>query len=404
MDYRTLFIFDIVSLGIYFAVVQVLALLNRRMTGMHWFALSLLLELLKSVLQAGRGTFPTWAATLVPNLLNGLSVGACYLGFHWFLNRKPVRRRAMMITVALMLLIYPLLWAMHSRFATTYNGAPLLSLLTIWMLVSQGRGRFRMAARTAAGLILCRGLVALYRTAISFGAVGPIVVHANLPPVMSDPRALNATFIVMLSGASLLLVYLWFFVIESRRELEDSALRDELTGLLNRRALLRESRREIDRARQTGRPLTLVAIDLDFFKNINDRFGHQAGDNALATFAGLLRSEMREFDLVARYGGEEFFLLLPETTPHGAITVTDKVRAAIRTRPITFAGVDLKLTFTAGITEYLSDDCSFEQMMQRADAALYQGKTATRNCTVVDGVLLRPAGSADLFDLVDAPH
>lgn len=156
------------------------------------------------------------------------------------------------------------------------------------------------------------------------------------------------------------------------RSLKSLARTDSLTGIANRRVWDEELNRSLDRARRTQMPLTVAVLDLDHFKRFNDTHGHQAGDALLRDIARLLKSKLREGDIVARYGGEEFGMLLHGCSLNGAAEVIARIR------PL----VPYEQTFSAGIT----DSDGFESgatVVARADSALYRAKHQGRNCTIL---------------------
>lgn len=168
------------------------------------------------------------------------------------------------------------------------------------------------------------------------------------------------------------------------RELRQMATRDALTGLLNRRsfdALLSE---EIERARRLGHPLTLVLLDLDHFKGINDTHGHPAGDAVLAAIARLLELEVRTIDRVARIGGEEFAVLLMETTAGEGLVVARRLVTAMRARPVRVSdGVTLAVTVSAGVAGLPTYGEPETGLMAAADKALYSAKRGGRDCAML---------------------
>jgi diguanylate cyclase (GGDEF)-like protein len=158
----------------------------------------------------------------------------------------------------------------------------------------------------------------------------------------------------------------------------EQALTDELTGLVNRRRFVEVLEGEIARSGRLGLPLSVLFADLDDFKRINDRFGHPAGDEALRTFAALLRGELRGIDTAARMGGEEFAVLLPGTDHDGAVAVAERIRHALDVRELmreTVGGHGL--TTSIGVVQYRSG--TPDELLSRADAALYRAKEAGRD-------------------------
>ena len=162
--------------------------------------------------------------------------------------------------------------------------------------------------------------------------------------------------------------------------LKHQALTDSLTGLANRRALHQQLSVEWKRAVRSGKALSLVMLDLDFFKEYNDSFGHQAGDAVLQQTGALLRFQTRGHDFVARYGGEEIAIILPSTSLEGALILTERFRDAVESAPWPRAPI----TASFGVAcvaprEELDAEAGMNDLIARADAALYQAKAEGRN-------------------------
>ncbi|MBQ1033415.1 diguanylate cyclase [Micromonospora sp. C97] len=164
-------------------------------------------------------------------------------------------------------------------------------------------------------------------------------------------------------------------------EAQRLSLTDPLTGLWNYRYLRESIRREVERASRFGRMLSVLALDLDRFKDVNDTYGHAAGDTVLAEFARRVRGEIREVDLAFRQGGEEFVLLLPETDARGAAIVAERLGAAVRDTPIAveaYAGPVL-VTVSVGIAVFPDNGSTGREVLEAADDALYAAKAAGRD-------------------------
>jgi diguanylate cyclase (GGDEF)-like protein len=166
---------------------------------------------------------------------------------------------------------------------------------------------------------------------------------------------------------------------EATEELRRLATVDELTGLPNRRQFLARLEQELARSRRNGTPLCLATIDLDHFKRINDRHGHPAGDTVLRHIAAVIREKIRIEDSPARLGGEEFALLLPNTHPHQAHLVCDRLREAIASRLFELPGGGaIRVTLSTGVAALEADE-NLEALMRRSDEALYDAKEHGRN-------------------------
>jgi diguanylate cyclase (GGDEF)-like protein len=159
---------------------------------------------------------------------------------------------------------------------------------------------------------------------------------------------------------------------------QEQAMTDALTGLLNRYGLQRSLGREQAEARRYGRPLACLMIDMDHFKSVNDNHGHSVGDIAIQQVARILAEGVRGSDIVFRYGGEEFLALLPETNLEGAVALAEKIREDAVARLFGYGEHMLKLTLSVGVAS-LCDGESGNDMVARADLALYQAKALGRN-------------------------
>ncbi|MFI5833898.1 diguanylate cyclase [Micromonospora sp. NPDC051300] len=175
-------------------------------------------------------------------------------------------------------------------------------------------------------------------------------------------------------------------------EAQRLSLTDPLTGLWNYRYLRESIRREVERANRFGRMLSVLALDLDRFKHVNDTWGHAAGDAVLVEFARRVRGVIREVDLAFRHGGEEFVVLLPETDARGATIVAERIGAVVRDHPVPVDGhgdepLRVPVTVSIGIAVYPDHAGGGQQVLDAADDALYAAKAAGR-----DGYRLAPAG------------
>ncbi|MDP2305626.1 MAG: GGDEF domain-containing protein [Pseudomonadota bacterium] len=164
-----------------------------------------------------------------------------------------------------------------------------------------------------------------------------------------------------------------------RAELEQVSRTDPLTGLANRREMDRYLCQAVAQAGRSWRPLSFVLLDVDHFKQVNDRFGHAGGDAVLVELARRLRERMRASDLLARWGGEEFCMILPDTVVAGAFTVAERVRRLVADTPFLVGNELLKVTISLGVANLEPGRCEAVRLLQAADEALYAAKRAGRN-------------------------
>lgn len=173
--------------------------------------------------------------------------------------------------------------------------------------------------------------------------------------------------------------------VEARtRELETLARTDSLTGVLNRGGLMSSLTDEIDRAARYEHPLSVLMMDLDHFKHVNDQYGHQRGDIVLIEAVNIISKASRHSDSLGRYGGEEFLLLLPETTIAEAKVLAERIRQDVEQH--TFCqqeGLNISLTCSIGLTEYKPDQTQ-SSLLQTVDRMLYNAKDAGRNTVIVN--------------------
>lgn len=167
---------------------------------------------------------------------------------------------------------------------------------------------------------------------------------------------------------------------------------DVLTGVLNRRALVKRLQDAMVQARQQHLPLSLIFLDMDHFKSVNDRYGHQTGDACLRAVAEVIVDELRPADSLGRYGGEEFVALLPDTTLEQSLAVAERIRRSIETLQVHARGNTLQTTISMGVACLTGPTDTPDDLIARADAALYRAKTQGRNCVVAHASLHAVAG------------
>jgi len=166
-------------------------------------------------------------------------------------------------------------------------------------------------------------------------------------------------------------------------KLEEIATRDSLTGLLNKKEILRILEAELKRARRHAANISVMMLDLDYFKDINDTYGHQTGDNVLVAAARVIEKHVRGIDYVGRYGGEEFLVVLPATSRAESSEIAERIRHSLETTAITVSkSEEVNLTTSIGIAIFPEDSEEQRDLLSNADQALYHAKAAGRNRVV----------------------
>lgn len=227
-----------------------------------------------------------------------------------------------------------------------------------------------------------------------FGApmsVGAALFFGRAAQALIDPARLAAetaagTSIYMAAAISWLLLSLSFevalaglVIFRLGQQLRHAATHDSLTGLLNRAAMQDLLARETRRASRSRRPFSVIMLDIDHFKRVNDRLGHAAGDHVLQTLAGHMGRRLRSTDSASRWGGEEFLVLLPDTDGATAVSVAEQLRGVVSQAEIRWHHEGIALTISAGVAAWSGPEDSPTGLVDRADEALYEAKRAGRD-------------------------
>jgi diguanylate cyclase (GGDEF)-like protein len=387
MDLKTSYALYFVSLALYVIVLTAMALADKRVVGTRWLAYSVLAESIKMALQVMTGQIPRVLSTMVANELNLAAFFAMYMGLRWFMRREELRSRTWPAVMLALMVAYCGMFVLHIPYAFHVMAAGVLVLCgtTVQMLWRQKEERFRVPALITMSLLLCHMGLLLYRMVLAVEIYRGTTWQS---PTYDSRWNYSMLAIVMLANC-LLIMYVWFAAAEMYSAVEATAGIDVLTGCMNRRSLTRLAGQELARSERTGMPLTVVAIDLDHFKLVNDTYGHAGGDATLCAVVALLQDRLRAVDVVARTGGEEFVLLLPDTDAISGAKVVEGLCKAVDAMEVAYEGRMIRTTMSAGVTQGIPRSDSWTAIMNRADRALYGAKHAGRNCVVVDEQVLK---------------
>ena len=260
------------------------------------------------------------------------------------------------------------------------------ALLAVWMLGADAGFQYYLLATIPPGFasmnrpfvfkLLHAGVIIVFFLACDIWLRDIQPLYPQQDGVLATLRHINTV------GACLLLAGLSYaqalLVKKSGDALRRIASTDQLTGLLNRRSFSEIAERECARSRRGGHPLALALGDIDFFKKINDSYGHAAGDHILQSVSNLLQGAVRDYDYVARWGGEEFILLLPDTDLVLAARIVERLRELVASSHHSFEGRTIPVTMTFGIAQFAAEE-NWHMIVARADEALYRGKKDGRN-------------------------
>ncbi|MGE4195037.1 MAG: GGDEF domain-containing protein [Pseudodesulfovibrio sp.] len=227
---------------------------------------------------------------------------------------------------------------------------------------------------------------------IQSGLSVAVIVLALLPAALFDDRTLT---VIALLGASLVVLAISVAAASRLMRLLETAndkiatltTHDDLTGLPNRRWFFDRLDEEVDRARRYGNELSLIMVDIDHFRQVNDTFGHPLGDLALAEVARLLSANIRTSDIVARYGGEEFVIIIPESGAEKTVQAAEKLRMVVEVNDISLEGPEVKVTVSCGVADLKSvvpgKGGLRDALVLAADHALHRAKENGRNQTLM---------------------
>lgn len=227
-----------------------------------------------------------------------------------------------------------------------------------------------------------------YRVGEVRGGIGVYIPLTELDRKMRSNRLVIVFLTVFTISLLLGILYfmIWKLVLrlnESRKQLRQMSVTDELTGLRNRRFIIERLEEEFQRARRLAKPMGLIMLDLDHFKQINDLYGHLFGDLVLKTVASRMRSSIREYDLLGRIGGEEFLIVSPDSDLQDTLGIAERIREIIKEEDIGNASHAVRVTVSAGVTQLGEQDPNIDILFSRADTALYTAKQEGRDRVIV---------------------
>lgn len=327
-----------------------------------------------------RGRVDDFSLLVLANILVSIANALVCEALYRF-QRRPTPHLLIWSPLALTVLVQPWLYG-RPEFRVV-----VMSLILAFQCFIQLRALVQRRRQTVGVGQYLLGFNTLVLLAVLGYRVVVIAVDARgRPSAEVLQKVQGVTFLV---ASMMLVVMVLSFIIMTKEAADERnrvlAMRDELTGLGNRRTLLEALDQQSALAQRSGMPMTLLVIDIDHFKQVNDSFGHPSGDLALRGVARLLESSLRRQDVVGRLGGEEFMVILPCTPRDNAATLAEKLRQAVE--QASFAAVDgrrMTLTISVGLHEFdPQSETRVEDVIRVADEALYRAKSGGRNRVVV---------------------
>ena len=340
-------------------------------------AIFMLLNALLSVFSFMTHAMPYW---LSPALSNTSSVGAhlaLACGIHRHLQ-LPGKRQWLLLAVI------PLYLAQLSDFASAATAnrmllaIPPVILLNLWIIrvLQQQRDSELWPVYLAFIWVFAFNIIQFVLRSAYMLAEYYELVHTHYSTLIHSIGYFSLTaFAILVFGCVIMLSHS-----QQRLALLHISERDALTGLLNRRSLAPRLLAELNRTERNNTALSILLFDIDYFKQVNDTYGHKAGDKAIQHVVELASQQLRDYDLLFRYGGEEFLICLPDTSEETAMLIANRLKKAVEVSPLA-AGQPIKMTVSIGVSS-TSQFTDPEHLIEQADTALYQAKQSGRNAVV----------------------
>lgn len=370
-----------VQLICFAVILACMALQDRANRSLRWLAFGYVAGAAGAFLGLGYHVLPHW-------LSDGLYMEAAPLGYSCFFMavacfvRRGIRARWLWLSALLATLPFYLQWSVTGRLdrSSTLQDATLAVITaSTAILILLTRDRETRLPRRAIALFL-----ALYAM-VEAARVAVFLSTGQMPDRVSPSVEVASGLVYVVSCSILPLGFIWMMNARLLVHLNRQSMVDPLTELLNRRGLQAAAEVELARYERSGNNFAVVVLDIDFFKLLNDRFGHPGGDAVLCQVSLFLRNMVREADVVGRLGGEEFLLILPGfggpgMTDVDALNAIDRIRIALADKPMPFGPHLIRVTASFGVTVSGSrENLTWETLQSEADRALYAAKAAGRN-------------------------
>ena len=387
----------LVALTLTSAIISITFFIAWKTLGNKPYALSWCVAFLAATCQwflnLAMSVFPNFASYWIT--VNGLAVVVITLGLQGHCQRTNCSKLPKNLWPYAGLVYAAVIWItvveQHIGLAIAFlPGVAALTLFASAAMIVRHREQTRPAEWAAATCIFVFGIAQLATSAVAL-MQGPAGDQAYRDLYM------HFNFMTLPAGYTGMAIFVIFMMASDlSEELKELAVRDQLTGLLNRRGFAEQGAAAFSFSRRTGRPVSVIMTDVDRFKDINDEFGHAAGDAALRHFAQILKVGRRTEDILARVGGEEFALVLPGANLERAMDIAEALCAQLQAAPLEIAGVVMEMTASFGVAMISMRDTALTDIVMRADRALYRSKRAGRNRVDLESSQLMKAADGSL--------
>lgn len=385
LDIRTVF-FTQVVINLTMGLALWVATRGRYQYGLNYFISLFLLQVIAQGLYFFRGTLPDVITVIIANVLLVTTYNLGYMGYCRFFNKDP-NWWFMIIPIVIILVVFSLFIDNFRIRVITLGivsvGQYIIQFRLLYTTNARGVKRSKPILLSAYGMI-----IVLFAARVLYMLLYPEAITNLFDPIWINSLTLLATILGIVLIATGVLLMLSERLLEENREL---ATRDWLTQIFNRRTFCDLVKRELARATRNDHETSLLMVDIDRFKLVNDTFGHPVGDEALIHLVRIIKDSVRVQDLYGRYGGEEFVILLAETSSHEAFQISERLRERVADSTLVINNNTIKMTVSAGVATLAGhENPDLDTLIKQADIAMYDAKKDGRNCTRIFNKQLLP--------------
>lgn len=387
MDMRTLDVLATVICFLYAFGAFFFGQNQKKFKGFDWMALAFLTLSIGFLLLGLQGYWPNFLTMFVANTLFSVGMVFFYEGIRRFCFDGERWGKGWLawtvliigtISYSYYLYISP---SITNRIVVVSLVHYVFDMMIVWVLLSDLSVSWKMPRIVTSGVVFVDALYSLLRVIITMRSepLSQLMLGGNIHAIVF------ITIIFLITGTTFGLV--WMVNARLEMDLVEMAMHDPLTGLLNRRGVETMVGHEFAKfGRVDGFEMSVMMLDIDYFKKINDVYGHSAGDQVLVEFANEVRKYLRSYDILGRIGGEEFIIFLPNTNLENASMIAERIRTRVETHVFEVGLALIKFTTSIGVSDFIPENATLDSVIPFADQALFQSKQEGRNKVSVFGM------------------